>query len=370
MSSTQQPSPIFELIDPKCLKPHPAYFSIYGEEDDISEVMGLIANQQYPRALLINTENAIINGHLYWKAALSLRWNRIPVEIREFADSETELEAILLENIQRQKTNEQKVREALAWEMVEKAKAKQRQKLAAIGTNEKLGRGEEQADKENFPEALKGQTRDRVAQKVGLGSGRNYSKAKKVVVSIDNLIESGNIESALNLRQVLNEQSIDAAIKLIEAPPQIKEKTQGLETQKPSCWNCKHCSQEKLEDNHTYYCDKLGWLSFLEQDGETRAKSCSIWSYRLDESENAVFEEVEEVDSHFSVSQASYPLPTALTNQTVTNSSSYFTLLLPEQLKPLMEDAAKTLGMGLVDWATHYLLQAIESSKAEAKINH
>jgi hypothetical protein len=94
----------------------------------------------------------------------------------------------LLENVKGNKNNEQKIREALAWEQIEKSKAKQRQKLGAIITNEKLGRDCQKTTlKENFPGASKGQSRDRIAKFVGLGSGRNYSKAKKVVTKIDNL---------------------------------------------------------------------------------------------------------------------------------------------------------------------------------------
>ncbi|MEA5574430.1 hypothetical protein [Calothrix sp. UHCC 0171] len=183
MDCTQYPSPIFHSVNPKFLQPHPSYSSIYGDEVDVSDVINLISNNQYPRPLLINQENTIVNGHLYWKASLSLGWKSIPVEVREFPSPEAELEALLLENIERNKTNEQRVREALAWEEIEKMKAKQRQQLAAITTNEKLGRDFEKTFKENFPGAsIKGQTRDLVAQFVGLGSGRNYSKAKKVVM--------------------------------------------------------------------------------------------------------------------------------------------------------------------------------------------
>jgi Zn finger protein HypA/HybF involved in hydrogenase expression len=340
MSSSQYPSPIFHSVNPTFLQPHPSYLSIYGEEENVSDVINLISNQQYPRPLLINQNNTIINGHLYCKAALSLGWNSIPVEIREFPNPEAELEALLLENIARSKTNEQKVREALAWEQIETVKAKQRQQLGAISTNDKLGRDCEKTLQENFPGALKGQTRDKVAKFVGLGSGRNYSKAKKIVTKIDNLIESGNMESALNLRNILNQQSIDAAVKLLKNPN--LQNTEKPATQKPSCWNCKHCSREFTEDKHTYYCYKFGLLSFLEKDCETRADDCPAWNYRLEKT----------------------------TNSTTLDNPSYFTLMLPSHLKPLMEDTAKISGMSLIDWAGHHLLQAIELSKATTKITH
>lgn len=70
---------------------------------------------------------------------------------------------------------------------------------------------------ENFPHlSLKGKTRDRLAKLVGLGSGRNYSKAAKVVEAIDRETHIGNLETARTLRQVLNSKSVDAAMKLLK----------------------------------------------------------------------------------------------------------------------------------------------------------
>jgi hypothetical protein len=147
-------------------------------------------------------------------------------------------------------------------------------------------------------------------------------------------------QSALNLRNILNQQSIDAAVKLLKNPN--LQNTEKPATQKPSCWNCKHCSREFTEDKHTYYCYKFGLLSFLEKDCETRADDCPAWNYRLEKT----------------------------TNSTTLDNPSYFTLMLPSHLKFLIEDAAKISGMSLIDWAGHHLLKAIELSKTTAKITH
>jgi hypothetical protein len=199
MSATSIPCSVFWSVDPALLKPHPLYVSIYGEEADVSNVINLIRNSQFPRPLLINQNNIIVNGYLYWKASLCLGWNSIPVEIRRFLNPEAELEALLLENANRNKTNEQKVREALAWEDIEKEKAKQRQQFAASSTNQKLGRNVNKTHMENVPYASWGLTRDRVAKLVGLGTGRNYVKAKMIVTTIDDLIKSGDTKFALSL---------------------------------------------------------------------------------------------------------------------------------------------------------------------------
>lgn len=337
MSVTSQPSSTFQSIDPALLKPHPNYLLIYGEEVDLSDLVNLIRNFQYPRPLLVNQNNTIVSGYPYWKAALSLGWSRIDVEVRQFPNEEAELEALLLENADRNKTNEQKVREAIAWEQIEKAKAKQRQQFAASSTNQKLGRNIDKTLVENLPHASKGLTRDKVAQLVGLGSGRNYAKARNIVTTIDKLIQSGDSKSAFDLRSCLNEQSVDAANRLLKGSLPKK----NIDTQERSCWNCEFCSREQTENNHTYYCYKFGLLNFLKQDASSRGADCSKWSYRLaTESENN-----------------SIPNP------------EYFNISLPSHLQALIEDAARAESMALADWIYHHLLKAVNLSETSMGIH-
>lgn len=59
-----------------------------------------------------------------------------------------------------------------------------------------------------------------IASRVGLGSGRTYEKAAKVVRLIDEEAEVGHLEIAQALRKVLNEQSVDAAHTLFKKSPQ------------------------------------------------------------------------------------------------------------------------------------------------------
>ena len=68
---------------------------------------------------------------------------------------------------------------------------------------------------ENLPQASKGTIRDVLAHRVGLGSGRTYSKAALVVEQIDALLESGENQPAQRLRQLLNAKSVEAAYQLV-----------------------------------------------------------------------------------------------------------------------------------------------------------
>jgi len=137
----------------------------------------------------------------------ALRWLSIPVIVREFKDALAELEALLLENACREKTIEQKVREAALWKEIEQESAKQRQ-----GTRRDI--------QENFPGCGEpfGQSRDHVAKRVGLGSGKTYQKAVKVVEEIDKALKGGYLARAVALRSVLNHQSVDGAFKLTQKP--------------------------------------------------------------------------------------------------------------------------------------------------------
>ena len=326
------------------LTPHPDNCQIYGNED-VSELAELICQSGWLKPLVCTQAGTIISGHRRWKAALELGLESIPVEYRSFLDETAELEALLLENASRVKTTEQKVREASAWESVEKAKAKQRQQQAAAMTNQKLGRDSSKTLMENFPQASKGTTRDAIASRVGLGSGRTYSKAAKVVERIDVLVEEGKYEQATALRQVLNEKSVDAATKLVKrisvsaialgasldrsslSTGNFGEDADSSEPQR-SCWNCQH--RGELIENHSFYCYRLGALCLIDNSADTRGASCELWSYLgsrgYDEAKNK-------------------PQPT----------QSTFTLTLPAHLQPLIQHAARTVGMSVVDWATTVL---------------
>ena len=204
------------------LKPHPRNEVIYGEED-VSELVEHIRESHWVKPLVCTSTGTIISGHRRWKAAIELRLKSVPVEVREFSDELAELEALLLENANRLKTTEQKVREAEAWKEVETHKAKTRQ-IVLAGTRPNCHPDLQ----ENFPEGHKGQARDAIANRVGLGSGRNYEKAAKVVTQIDEEASLGHPEVAKVLRKVLNEQSVDAAHMLLKRPTQYRHAIANL----------------------------------------------------------------------------------------------------------------------------------------------
>lgn len=122
---------------------------------------------------------------------------RIPYEMEIFDDENEELERLLLENQYREKTTHQKMNETKLWEGIEKEKAKERM-LSGGHPVDSGTQGEE------------GKTRDILAEKVGLGSGRTYERAKPVMKKIDELKEMGSNKDSEFLKTVLN-SSVSAA---------------------------------------------------------------------------------------------------------------------------------------------------------------
>ncbi len=210
---TQKGCPVLSRkVGTHTLKPHPRNSVIYGEDYDVTELVESIRASRWVKPLVVAQSGTIISGHRRWRAALKLGLETVPVEYREFPNETAELEALLLENDSRDKTTEQKVREALAWEEIEKHKARQRQ-IELAGTRTKdLRVNLPQGDEEE-----KGRVRDIVAFRVGL-KGSTYERAAKVIKAIDDALTQGDIRTAQALGKVLNSESVHAAHKLLLNP--------------------------------------------------------------------------------------------------------------------------------------------------------
>jgi len=210
-----------------------------------------------------------------------------------------------LENASRFKTIEQKVREAQAWKDVETEKSRAR-KLSKLRQNSSTPVTPDLASRE------KGETREKVAKLVGL-KRTTYEKAAKVVRAIDTEINHGNLEHAITLRKILNEQSVDAALQVLKqpgderyqilsligtskaknpkearallqqsqnaAPPPGSHYTNpGSDQPQTSCWTCQH--RLEVIDKHCIYCNKFGILNLIDKSGNERGQECSEWKDR------------------------------------------------------------------------------------------
>ena len=199
------------------LNPHPLNSKIYAVAN-IAELAEDIQKSGWIKPLTVVRENnafTIVSGHRRHQAAISLNLDVVPCEVVEFEHDWQILERLLLENQYRQKDNATKLREYPFQKQIEAERAKVRQ--SQLNGKTLL--------KENFPEATnKGQSRDKAAETVGIGSGKTAEKGIKVIQAADALRESGEVVKADLLIASVN-KSYDGAAKLLEVIDEIDEKT-------------------------------------------------------------------------------------------------------------------------------------------------
>jgi ParB-like chromosome segregation protein Spo0J len=175
------------------LEPHPLNLEIYGEKQDISDLVENLKDQPLLEPVIINSQNTILSGHRRIEAFEELDINAIPAIIRDFDTQKEEEDFVIASNIKRKKTVEMKYRESICWEKNHKKD-------------------------EQFKKGKKGEgrLREKVVMMFKLGpdekevSERTYSKGKAVIKFIDE-IQSKKPAYADILRTILNGESVDTA---------------------------------------------------------------------------------------------------------------------------------------------------------------
>jgi len=229
MVADMKPSSVaVEYVDINDLQPHPRNVEIYGDED-VTALQQSIQESGLIKPLTVNPEYVVISGHRRYRAAQALGYTELPVVVETFASPEAEMERLLRENENRGKTPEQQIREGMTWEPIEKKKADDRLTLSQ-------GRGIK--GPENFPDLNeRGDVRDIIARRVGLGTGKTYEKGKDVVERIDKeLLIGDDFHYGDILRTQLNEQSITAAWntldKIVKAEEKARQKAEEEEAER------------------------------------------------------------------------------------------------------------------------------------------
>lgn len=153
------------------LKQHKLNKKIHGDEEISQDFLDSIDTFGILTPLKVKPDNTIISGHRRWKVAKRLNLEEVPTEIITFSSKLEEKKAILAyNNKQRKITFSEKMETGKELEDIEREKAKKRQKELANSHGKDPDR--------NFPK--RGQSRSKVAQKIGIGSGETYRKAKKI----------------------------------------------------------------------------------------------------------------------------------------------------------------------------------------------
>ncbi len=152
-----------EWIALNMLLPHPSNEAIYGGNEDIADLLEGIISTQVVDPLTVYPQGStytILRGHRRREACKRLGIELLPcVVIQEELSEDEQLKILISGNFQREKTLLQKVKEGEVWE--------------------KIFKNEPPTD------SPVGKTRDRVAEKISVGSGVNYEKAKAVVAAIN-----------------------------------------------------------------------------------------------------------------------------------------------------------------------------------------
>lgn len=202
--SAVEPEINIEFIPIELLDEHPKNSQIYGEVGDVSELVESILKNGLQEIFTVtpreNGRYTIIHGHRRRPACKQAGFKRVPAKVKIFASLEDELSALLAGNEYREKSIEQKAREFLAWEDMEKRKAKTRHGRSGEGM---------------------GPVRDIVAKRVGLGSGVNAEHAVACLKVLDETADAppgtARHQQHQQLKQVLSKpRGVDAAYKLIK----------------------------------------------------------------------------------------------------------------------------------------------------------
>lgn len=272
------------------LKLHHKNIEIYGNES-VDDLVENIKKYGLACPLIITDKNVIISGNRRFKACCYLDIKEVDVIIKHYDNEEQELEDLVNMNLTRDRTTEQKAREAMILMEVEKIKAKQRQ-LKGLNKDTVVAVLPQ-------PENV-GKTRDIIAEKVGFRSGREVARAINTIEKIDKLNTEGNKEQADILKGVLNNRNPAAAEKLaknidkIEIPNDKKEalkigkispnvvinKNEKLETK-----NCDMCKKEigiaefNKDKSICNECLKItnGTIEHIDDDNDNHTSSKYSW---------------------------------------------------------------------------------------------
>ncbi|WP_323676886.1 DNA methyltransferase [Halorubellus sp. PRR65] len=217
-----------ERRSPHSLSPHPQNEEIYGDRDLDNEedtpFLESIRENGVLTPVIVDEADQIISGHRRIEAAKQVGLETVPITAREFDSDLERTELLVHSNRQRSKTVSQKLREAEALERVERERARERQ-----GARTDTSCSDER-------EVDDGLTRDRVAEKVGFGSGSTYHRAKTVWEARESDEETVAVVAEEQLGQLDEEkQSISAAYSEVKnAQNRVNESSNEDESEQAS----------------------------------------------------------------------------------------------------------------------------------------
>ena len=200
---------------------------------DLKELADDIAKNGLINPPVVTPDFELIAGERRLEAMKKLGYKQVEVRIMKVEDAEHKLNLEINENENRKDFNKsERIEYARQLERIERVKAKQRQATSTGGANPQLT--------ENFPEGENAETRDIVAEKMGIGSGKQYEKEKYIADNADpETLEQWNneeisthkaytkvkeLEKQLEESTAANKRLADKVIELEQREPEIIEK--------------------------------------------------------------------------------------------------------------------------------------------------
>lgn len=227
------------------LKPHPKNEEIYGHNENISDLVEKIKRSGQVHTLVVTSKGIVLAGHRRLRVCKELGITEVDVEIVDFDTPEQEVEYLIDNNATREKSNEQKAREAVVLKQTlsilaeKRKKSKLKQNRSTNSSSEVVAQKESTdvpilATRNNLPtdtpklaergedDFVKGETREIIAKKVGLKSGHEADRAINTIEKVDELKEEGRVEEAELVIDVMNNRGFSAANSLVKNIDNIK----------------------------------------------------------------------------------------------------------------------------------------------------
>ena len=216
------------------LRPHPKNEEIYGHNERISDLVEKIKRSGQVHTLVVTSKGTVLAGHRRLRACKELGIEEVNVEVVDFDTPEQEIEYLIDNNATREKSNEQKAREAVVLKQTLSVLAEKRKKRK-LKQNRSTNRSSDvvahqgatdvpnSAPRNNLPtdtpnlaergedDSVTGETREVIAKKVGLKSGHEVDRAIKTIETVDELKKEGCDEDAKLITDVMNNRGISAA---------------------------------------------------------------------------------------------------------------------------------------------------------------
>ena len=164
------------------IRPHPVSQQIYGgDSESRPELVDSIRERGILEPLHLVRRGdtyVVLSGHSRLSAAKTLGFETVPAYVVDVPEEE-EIPYLLEANLQRVKSASQRLREALALEPFFRSEALARSR-SGRGADGSGGRGKRKTRGTNDPGVSSKPTRDALAARVGLGSGRQLDKLRLI----------------------------------------------------------------------------------------------------------------------------------------------------------------------------------------------